>query len=132
MVPSTKELRSWDRLVDLVTVVWLGFFVVGLVDPGELVTNVQLGLLGVFVADLVVKYRRVGNLKLFFHNHWLDILMVIPYFRIFRILRLLRLLRVLKAGKLAKVGRFPGIVKLEAAREKVGRLGSPSKGGEHG
>jgi hypothetical protein len=68
-------------------------------------------------------------------NHWSDILLVIPYFRIFRVLRLLRLLRFLKAARVARVGRFPGLAKFEAFRRKgmraINRVGRYKADGQH-
>jgi len=91
----------WDRFVDLVTIVWLGVFVVGelLSEYGPVCDCINLALLPVFAADLMVRYRRVGNLRKFLRKHWLDILIVIPYFRF---LRLIRLAKVVKATKITK------------------------------
>ena len=112
----------WDRFVDFATVIWLSIFVIGLIQPTLIPTNVQLVLLVIFVADLVVKYRREPNLRVFVTRRWTDILMVIPYFRIFRILKLVRLLRILKIARLAKTGRFPGLKALEGFRRKSTRI----------
>ena len=85
----------WDRFIDLVTYSWIGIFVADRVAPvGEPFGIILLALIPVYVADLGVRYRRVRNLKRFLKEHWLSILMVIPYLRILRIMRLLRLLRI--------------------------------------
>lgn len=43
------------------------------------VATLSVALLGVFIADLVVTYRRVGEPPArFVRTHWLDILLVIP------------------------------------------------------
>ena len=112
----------WDRIVDFVTVIWLIIFVTGFIEPALIPANVSLVLLGVFVADLGVKYRRAPNLRVFLRTRWTDILMVIPYFRIFRILKFVRLLRLVKAAKIGKAGRFPGLKQLEALRRKSTRI----------
>ena len=88
----------WRLFVDIATVVWLLLFVLMLL-PGEQfeglgVRTVSLALLAVFVADLGVTYHRSGERPThFLRTHWLDVLLVIPYFRIFRILRVGRALR---------------------------------------
>ena len=82
----------WDRFVDVVTLVWLVIFAIGFTSLTFIPANVSLALLGVFVVDLGVKYRREPNLRTFLRRRWTDILMVIPYFRIFRVLRFVRLL----------------------------------------
>lgn len=109
----------WDKFVDFLSVVWVGVFVFGWVSPewGGFCDNVNLGLLGVFVADLGVQYWRVRDWKRFLRHHWLTIFMVIPYFRVFRVLRLVKVLRM---ARLAKLPRVKG---LESARRKVWRLG---------
>lgn len=112
----------WDRFIDGVTVIWLALFFTGIAKPDLIPANVEFGLLSVFVADLVVKYRREPNFKTFIRRRWTDILMVIPYFRIFRILRLFRLIRILKVARIAKVRRFPGLKSLEALRRKSMRI----------
>ncbi len=112
----------WDRFVDLVTILWLGIFFANIVQPGLIPTTIELGLLGVFVVDLVVKARAEPNFTTFLRKRWTDILMVIPYFRIFRILRFTRLLRILRTTRIVRVGRFPGLKSLETLRKKVSRL----------
>ena len=112
----------WDRFVDLVTVIWLGMFFTDIASPGLIPTSLQIGLLSVFVGDLVVKARAAPDLRTFLRTRWTDILMVIPYFRVFRILRLTRLLRLLRAPRLARVGRLPGLKTLEAFRRRIMRL----------
>ena len=112
----------WDRFVDFATIIWLAIFAIGFTASTLIPANVQLVLLGVFVVDLGVKYRREPNLRVFLTRRWTDILMVIPYFRIFRILKFVRLLRILKTFRLAKVRRFPGLKQLEAFRRKSTRI----------
>ncbi len=101
---------SWDRFVDVVTIIWLLFFALGSFNPGleTLCSTINLSLLPVFIADLIIKYKRVGNAKYFLKHHWLDILTAIPYFRflrVFRIVRAVRAVRGLKASKTLKSGK---------------------------
>ena len=39
----------------------------------------------IFVADLLLKYKRAHNLKIFLKSSWLDILAVFPFFLVFRL-----------------------------------------------
>ena len=104
--------REWGRdrwrvFVDIATVVWLVLFLRPLlvddVFDGPVVATLSIVLVGVFMADLVVTYRRVGERPArFVRTHWLAIVLVIPYFRIFRIVRVGRALR---AVRLLRVGR---------------------------
>ncbi len=100
--PHTAAVFTyWRILVDVATVVWLVLFVFTFLSDPPLDSGINnqlgLGLLGIFVADLGVTYYRSGERPVaFVRHHWLDILMVIPYFRIFRLLRVVRALRVLR------------------------------------
>ena len=91
------------------------------------IDRISLTLLAVFIADVGVLYYRsnLGPLA-FLRRHWLNVVMVIPYFRIFRVLRVVRFLRVLRllqqpgpaiAMRLAKLG-----LNAERARKKARRV----------
>lgn len=97
----------WDSIVDLVTIVWLFFFALGLIRPdlGDLCDGVNLALLPVFVADLVFKYKGVKSLKTFLKYHWFDVLITIPYFRFLRALRILRVSRIVGTARAARMAR---------------------------
>ena len=104
-----KTFLKWDRFVDCVTVIWLVIFFTNIAKPETIPKSIEYGLLSIFVADLVVKYRRVSNFRVFIRRHWSDILMVIPYFRILRFFRLIRFIRILRVARIARVGRYPGL-----------------------
>jgi len=118
----------WDKLVDVVTIVWLFFFVLGFFSPSleSLCSVINLGLLPIFIADLVVRYKRVGSVKRFLRYHWFDILITIPYFRFLRALRILRAIRaarILKASRTLKSGKAIIAAKTTLyALRKVGKL----------
>jgi len=96
---------SWDFFVDAVIIVWLAVFIIGELysEYSSWCDLVNIVLLPVFIADLIVRYRRVGSLVPFLKRHWIDILMVIPYMRFLRILRLLRLVRIVRISRTAKL-----------------------------
>ncbi len=105
--------KHWAALVDVATVVWIGFFIAGFVVKSAvaqgLCGKVMLCLLPVFVADLVILSRKEENFKIFIRKRWFDVLLVIPYFRIFRVLRfarLLKIMRLLRAKKALGATRF--------------------------
>ena len=89
-------MLKWDYFVDLVTVVWLVLFILGFTNQTDIPDLAVNLLLTVFIADLVVKYRREPNLKTFLTKRWVDILLVIPWFRAFRFLKFVRFLRLLR------------------------------------
>ena len=84
-------IHSWWRIfVDLSTVVWLVVFALLLLPDGRfdtpLVGTLSLALLAVFVADLgVIYYSAKQRPVAFLKGHWVDVLLVIPYFRISRL-----------------------------------------------
>ncbi len=97
-------MRPWDALVDAVTVVWLSAFTVGMMYEkySGVTDTINLSLLPVFVADLYVGYTRVGNLRKFLRERWLDVLAVIPFLRVIRAARILRLARARRVEKALK------------------------------
>ncbi|TET47794.1 ion transporter [candidate division TA06 bacterium] len=110
----TFRRQKWNRVVDVATLVWLGVFVAGFLVKGratQVCGYVNIALLGVFVADLGVIYKTSENWRRFIKQHWLDILMVIPYLRVFRIFRIFRLARFLRIAKVAKTRRAFKVVK---------------------
>ncbi|MCB0345234.1 MAG: NAD-binding protein [Bdellovibrionales bacterium] len=50
----------------------------------------------IFICELSVRYFVAPNKKIFFSNYWIDILSVMPAFRLFRTFRIFRLLRLLR------------------------------------
>ena len=117
-----KVMLRWDRIVDVVTIVWLFFFVLGSVraDLESLCDTINLSLLPIFIADLILKYRRVGKIKTFLRHYWFDILITIPYFRFLRSLRILRISKVVKGYKTIWI--IKETLKLIRAFKKLKRL----------
>lgn len=96
--------KQWRILVNVVTLIWLVIFAFSFASIAPWTTatagRIGLGLLAIFVADLGVTYYRAAERPLpFLRHHWLDVLLVIPYFRIFRVLRVVRFLRFLRLLK---------------------------------
>ena len=58
--------------------------------------SITLFMLPFFVMDLMMKYYSLGHSKTFLKNHWLSILLVIPYFRVFKIAKLSQITQVSK------------------------------------
>lgn len=99
--------NSWKTFVDIITVLWIITFLAGLfandTNIVKICNYVNLLFLPIFIFDLIFLYRRNQNIKTFITEKWLDILMVIPYFRVFRILRMVKTLRILKIVKVKKI-----------------------------
>jgi voltage-gated potassium channel len=112
--------KSWVIFVDVVTINWLVVFAVGVFTSNEVTADrcefITLLLLPVFVIDLFVLLKRADNFRSFIKQHWFDILIVIPYFRVFR---LLKFARVLRALRLIKLARFLGITRAVRKTKRV-------------
>lgn len=55
----------------------------------------------IFIGELSVRYLVAPNKRIYLAEYWLDILSVVPAFRLFRTLRVLRLLRLLRLARAA-------------------------------
>lgn len=108
-----KEI--WTKLVDITTIVWISVFLLGFVIKDAIIKQVcnqfNFFLLPVFILDLYYLYKKTGKIKKFLKEKWLDILLVIPYFRIFRILRFTKVLRLIKIFKFTKARKTMILVK---------------------
>lgn len=103
----------WDYIVDLITITWLFFFVLGFIrsDLENLCDIINLSLLPVFVTDLVLKYREVKSLRIFLRYYWFDILITIPYFRFLRAFRILKISRAVRTVKTVKIAKGSGVTR---------------------
>lgn len=111
------EMSRWDRFVDAVTVVWLCVFILGFVsvEYGDACDLINLLLLPVFIVDLFVIYRRVGDVKVLLLKHWLDILMVIPFLRVVRAVRIIRVIRLARVAKTTRAVKAVKAIKTSRA-----------------
>lgn len=98
--------RMWVWCVDCITIIWLLAFICLSVVDSEVVVficNVIVLLaLPVFIVDLVLIYKKEVNFSTFIRRRWLDVILVIPYFRIFKILKFLKMAKVLKINKFVR------------------------------
>jgi len=125
-IVSWKE-KKWSRFVDIVTLIWLSIFITGFFSTeriADICNILNIGILIVFVADLVIIYRSSSNWHIFLKKYWFDILMVIPYFRVFRIFRIFRLLKIVKITKAARAAKA---AKMITKSSRAIRLGKSNK-----
>ncbi len=117
--------------MDTMSLVWIAAFSTSLLayearlitmDPAILyVTDaITIFALPIFIADLMLKYHRSEHSKAFFKKHWLDILFVVPYFRMLRALSMVRILRLVRLGKLPR--SFGIVVKAAKAVSRALKL----------
>jgi hypothetical protein len=117
------RIIKWILFVDVVTVIWLVVFAIGIITTNENTAYrcnfISLLLLPVFVVDLYFLFKQADNFRVFVKKRWFDILLVIPYFRIFRILKFVRLLKVLK---IIKMRRLFGLMRATKKGHRTAKL----------
>jgi hypothetical protein len=97
----------WEAFIDLVTLVWFVVFVLEVAGiAGGWAGPVSCVIAGVYVVDLVVIARRSYSVREFFRRAWLDLLLLIPFFRIFRMGRVARFFRVKKLARVVRKKRI--------------------------
>ena len=115
MSETAKKLdKQLKRALPVVMVILIGYLYVvlftSLSHPGIVV--LEFGLLGFFALELGVKYHLAATWREFLRNHWLKIVLLLPFLRVLRMFSALGLvsrsllssLRVLPyAQKLAKL-----------------------------
>ena len=79
----------------------------------------QYSILVYFVVDLAVLFMMYEENKLFFRNHWFDILLTIPFLTAFKGLRGLKIIKMSKVAKLLKPSKVLKGVKIG---QKMGKL----------
>jgi len=125
---STKSFTYWKLFVDLVSVVWCGSFIFSIIDifNNLIILNVELLYLAdivmmwalpIFIIDLVIKYFRYDKSIFFIKKHWIDILYVIPYFRVLRFLRIFKVLGLIRVSKVLKLVKV--IINFPKALRKI-------------
>lgn len=85
---KAKTLDKWMKytlpvvMVVLIVYLYIAFFT-SIKHTGVLF--LEIGILGYFGAELAVKWRLSDNWRDFLRNHWLKIVLLLPFLRIFRI-----------------------------------------------
>ncbi|MFQ6134927.1 MAG: hypothetical protein ACE5KU_03820, partial [Nitrososphaerales archaeon] len=109
----SESVKYWRLFVDAVSLIWLAAFTTSLlayytefitVSPAILyVTDaITLFTLPVFIADLALKYYRRDHSKAFFKKHWVDIISVVPYFRVLRVFSMVKILGLVRLGRIPR------------------------------
>ncbi len=86
------KISNLEKAVDILitpAVLILGVLIIGEIFFGfekyePWITIADLVVIGVFVLDLILKWRRVHDVKTFVKLYWLEILAVFPFYLIFR------------------------------------------------
>ncbi|MBA2881822.1 hypothetical protein HNR65_002153 [Desulfosalsimonas propionicica] len=97
--------KAWDVFVDITTLIWFVVFIIPLVSDGRgagWVGPVMAVIGGIYVIELVVIFRRSAGFWDFLRQAWLDLLLLIPFFRIFRVGRIARLFRLRRLARFVR------------------------------
>ena len=73
---------------------------------------IQYSLLAYFLIELAVFFTLYESNKEFFRNHWIDILLTVPFFTALKGLSGLRVMKSMKVGKALKPGKAVKGVKI--------------------
>lgn len=82
---------------------------------------IQNLILVYFLADIIVLFWLYEDNKSFFKNHWLDIVLTVPFLTAFKGLKGLKLLKSVRSLKIGKALKF---VKIS---QKIGKIGKKSR-----
>jgi len=100
----------WKIFVDIITIVWIFSFLMGLIidfEDTSFLHNLSYLIYVFFLIDILFTLIRYKSINLFFKENWLDILTIIPIFRLIRFLRFFR------------IAKFRGLIKLILKSKKV-------------
>ena len=86
------KISNLEKLVDIlitpavivIAVLIIGELFFGFEKYEPWITIADLVVVGVFILDLILKWRRVHDVKKFVKLYWLEILAVFPFYLIFR------------------------------------------------
>ena len=112
-----KNMR-WNVIINVTTFIWIVMFVIGFAAfdadlvgmtpiiplPEDIevwwdVVNWTIWI--IFVVDVCDKYRKSKDVKSFLRCNWLDLVFLIPFFRVLLLLRVVRLLRLVRMMRMA-------------------------------
>lgn len=130
-----KKIREfWKKSVDIVTVIWLISFILSYFVSGilkSLTNTISIFVAVFFIIDLIIIFREIGSIKIFLKQNWLDILLLIPFFRLFKVLRFAKVKRIGKIYKLInkskRIKKTPEMIDLlsktnERIRNKLSKI----------
>lgn len=116
--------KKLDRLLPLVLVTIVIYLYLDLVASSQNIfytykTYLQYTILAYFVADLALLFTMYEENRKFFRNHWVDILLTIPFLTAFKGLKGIKVIKIGKGGKLLKPGK--GLKSIKVG-QKAGKL----------
>jgi hypothetical protein len=139
---SAKKRHQLEVIWDIVVFVAVAFvFVILILEsffnltpyPGlqQLLVVLDWVVLGVFIIDLVVIFKKDKSFKKFIVHNWLDIVAVIPFGSVFRVTKVVRLARILKTfGKVEKATKMNRASKFFSGNSGFNNLLAPGKQGK--
>lgn len=110
-LPSLKERHFLDKIWDMVVFFSVALVIVILVlqsnlfkldsypGLGAALINLDLVIMGIFLIDLIVIFRKSKSLSGFIKNNWIDIIAVLPLGPLVKIVKVSRVIKILKLFK---------------------------------
>lgn len=129
-VPYDKDSRFYtlkkklDRLLPLMLVIIVLYLYLDILASSQNIlygykNYLQYTLLVYFVVDLGLLFTMYEENKMFFRNHWFDILLTVPFLTAFKGLKGMKVIKMGKTSKLLKPSRGLKGVKVG---QKTGKL----------
>ena len=101
-----KLSKYWNSIINISTVTWVIVFIVSFYINHKIVEILLVLISLIFVIELIIIFSQRKSLKDFFIKNWLDIILLIPIFRIFKVLRLTKALKLSKIIKIYRKSRY--------------------------
>ncbi len=81
----------------------------------DLLSNIDITILGIFAVDYFYRLVRSQDKWLFFKNNIFDLIAIMPFDKVFRIARLVRLVRLVRLSRTTRLTRILRLTKLGRA-----------------
>ncbi len=87
---------------------------------------VDMAFVGVIVADLSLRYKKIGNRRQFLKKYWIDVVFLIVFVGVLRLLKNARVMRSASSilgdeAELMRIGNF-SVVETPAVVGKIGKM----------
>jgi voltage-gated potassium channel len=117
-----EKLKAWDwsvlvvSVISLVLIIWETFVPL----PPDILNRLMLidyCACGIFMVDVLVRWRRMGWSKKYWKSGWLDVLAAIPLDSAFRAIQAIRIYRFVRLAR--NIYKFKGVTKGTTLNEKL-------------
>ncbi|BFI75373.1 hypothetical protein YN1HA_14710 [Sulfurisphaera ohwakuensis] len=106
----------WRYSIDIYAIIWMTLFILNFLSLHSYYLKTVVNYNNYFsllvsMADILVNYKKINNISLFFRKHWTTLLFAIPFLRFLRIIRVIKI--VISFNKLKLVLKYKHFSLLE-------------------